>query len=285
MYAVAGVSGKTGAETARALLKQGEKVRVLVRKAEQGEAWTHKHAEVAVVDLADPAALAKALEGVHGAYLLLPPAPGATDYLADRAALLDKMVAALKKSKLPRLVFLSSIGAQHPTGTGPVVALHRAEKALHGIAKSVTFLRPGYFLENWAMSLMPALETSELHFFGNVHTKFPQVGAHDIGEAAAKLLVEDFHGTRHVELAGKENWSVEDVAVVLSSLLGQHLKAVGLPVEGAKDAFVGMGMNENQAGLYAELYQALARGNLAFAHPHGFMRGNTPLFESLKPLV
>lgn len=285
MYAVAGVSGKTGAATAQALLKQGEKVRVLVRKPEQGEAWNHKHAEVAVCDLTDPAALAKALEGVHGAYLLLPPNPAAEDFLADRAAFLDKLVAGLKKTKLPKLVFLSSLGAQHPTGTGPIVALYKAEHALLHAAPSVTFLRAGYFLENWADSLMTALEKGELSWFGNVHTKFPQVGAHDIGEAAAKLLVDKHKGVRHVELGGKENWSVEDVAVALSSLLGATIKPVGHPVEGAKAAYLAMGLNENQAGLYAELAQGLARGHVAAAHPHALMRGTTPLYESLKPLV
>lgn len=285
MYAVAGVSGRTGAATANALLKSGQKVRVLVRTEAQGEPWRHKHAEVAVVDLTDSAALAAALKGANGAYLLLPPNPTATDYLGASAAFLEKLIAGVKKSGLKKLLFLSSMGAQHPAGTGPVVALHRAEKALSGLLPSVTFLRPGYFLENWGASLLPALETSELTFFGSVHTKFPQVCAHDIGVAAANALVENFHGTRHLELGGKENWSVEDVAVVLTSLLGQQLKAVSLPVESARESLERLGMIPPQAALYAELYQGLARGLVAFAHPHGFQRGTTPLYESLKPLV
>lgn len=285
MYAVAGVSGRTGAATANALLKSGQKVRVLVRTEAQAEPWTHKHCEIAIVDLTDSEGLAKALKGTNGAYLLLPPNPTATDYLADRAAFLEKMIAGVKKSGIKNILFLSSMGAQHPAGTGPVVALHRAEKALSGLLPSVTFLRPGYFLENWANSLMPALETSELAFFGSVHVKFPQVGAHDIGVAAAKALVENFHGTRHLELGGKEPWSVEDVAVVLTSLLGQQLKAVSLPVESAREGLEKLGMIPQQAALYAEMYQGLARGQLAFAHPHGFLRGATPLYESLKPLV
>lgn len=285
MFAVAGVSGRTGAATAQALLKQGQKVRVLVRKAEQGEPWAQKHAEVAVVDLADPASLAAGLKGVSGAYLLLPPNFAATDYLADRAAFLEKMIAGVKKSGLKKLLFLSSIGAQHPAGTGPVVALNRAEKALAGVVPSVTFLRPGFFLENWASALLPALETSELTHYGTVHLKFPQVCAHDIGEAAANALVENVNGTRHLELAGKENWSVEDVAVVLTSLLGQQIKPVALPVDSAKEGLEKAGMSPHMAEIYAELYQGLSRGLLSFAHPHGFLRGNTPLFESLKPLV
>jgi uncharacterized protein YbjT (DUF2867 family) len=285
MYAVAGVSGRTGAATANALLKQGQKVRVIVRNAAQGEAWSHKHVETAVADLTDPVALAAALKGTNGAFLLLPPNPAATDYLADRAAFLDKMITGVKKSGIKNILFLSSIGAQHPAGTGPVVALHRAEKALNGLLPSVTFLRPGYFLENWGNSLLHAIDKSELLHFGTVHLKFPQVGTHDVGVAAANALVENFHGTRHLELAGKENWSVEDVAVVLTSLLGQQIKPVALPVDSAKEVLEQTGMPAPMAALYAEMYQGLARGLLAFAHPHGFLRGNTPLFDTLKTLV
>ncbi len=285
MYAVAGVSGRTGAATANALLKQGQKVRIIVRNEAQAEQWSHKHIEVAIADLTDPVALAAALKGTNGAFLLLPPNPAATDYLADRAAFLDKMITGVKKSGIKKLVFLSSIGAQHPAGTGPVVALHRAEKALGGIVPSVTFLRPGYFLENWANSLMHAIDTGELLHFGTVHVKFSQVGTFDIGVAAANALVENVTGTRHLELGGKENWSVEDVAVALTSLLNQPIKPVGLPVESAKDTLEKMGMLPGQAALYAEMYQGLARGLLSFAHPHGFLRGSTPLFDTLKTLV
>jgi uncharacterized protein YbjT (DUF2867 family) len=285
MYAVAGASGRTGAATAEALLKQGQKVRVLVRDHAKGEPWVRRHAEVAVVDLDDEASLTAALKGMSGAFLLLPPNPGVPDVLAANAARTDRLVRAVKGSGLKNLVFLSSVGAQHPAGTGPVVALHRAEKALKGATQSLTFLRPAYFLENWAPLLMPALETGELRFFGPTHLKFPQVCAHDIGVAAADALVAAAHGTHVVELSGRENWSPEDVAAVVHALLETPVKAVSVPVEQARAALLAAGMSEDQAGLYAELYQGMGRGLLSFAHPHGGQRGATTLYDALKPLV
>ena len=285
MYAVAGASGRTGAATAEALLKQGQKVRVLVRDAAQGEPWLRRHAEVAVADFADEASLTRALQGMAGAFLLLPPQPRAPDFLAASAALLEHQVRAVKASGLKNLVYLSSVGAQHPAGTGPVVALHRAEKALKGVCPSVTFLRPAYFLENWAPSFMGALETGELPFFGATHLKFPQVCAHDVGVAAAAALVAAAHGTSVIELAGRENWSPEDVAAVVHALLEAPVKAVSIPVERCRETLLAAGLSEDRAGLYAELYQGLARGQLAFAHPHGWQRGTTTLYDALKPLV
>lgn len=285
MFAVAGVSGRTGAATAEALLKQGQKVRVLVRDEAQGEPWVRRHAEMAVVDLTDSEGLAAALKGVSGAYLLLPTNPNASDYLADRAALLSKLALGIKRSGIKNVLFLSSIGAQHPAGTGPIVSLHRAEQALTGIAPSVTFLRAASFLENWGTGLLQVIDTGELTHFGTTHLKFPQVGTHDIGVAAARALVEHVPGTRTLELAGKENWSVEDVAEVFASLLNQPVKAVSLPIDSAKERLVMTGVPEPTAALYAEMYQGMARGLLTFAHPHGFLRGTMSLFDALKPLV
>ena len=256
MFAVAGVSGRVGAATAEGLIRRGQKVRVLVRNEAQGEPWLRRHCEVAVVDLNDSAALAASLKGLTGAFLLLPPSQAA-DPLAAQAEMLSKMVAGVKKATgLKSLAFLSSAGAQHPAGTGPIVSLYKAEKALTNIVPSVTFVRAAYFLENWVPSFMPALETGELPFFGHVHLKFSQVCAHDIGDAAAAALEEQVHGTRYIEVAGKENWSVEDVAAVLTSLLGTNIKAVELPVEAARGegtpellkAVAGAGGKEPDAG-------------------------------------
>jgi uncharacterized protein YbjT (DUF2867 family) len=284
MFAVAGVSGRTGAATAEALLKQGQKVRVLVRQEAQGERWIRRHAEVAIIDFHQPETLMKAFQGISGAFLLLPPVTG-DEPLVAQTQLLGQMVHAVKRSGLKRLVFLSSAGAQHPAGTGPIVGLHQAEKAFAGLVPSVTFLRAGYFLENWGPLLLPALERGELPFYGHTHLKFPQVCAHDIGVAAAQALVDGTPGVRHLELAGKENWSAEDVAQVATSLLGQPIRAVERPVEAAKAELEQNGFPPAMASLYADLYQGMARGLIQFSHPHQVTRGTTGLFEALKTLV
>lgn len=285
MFAVAGVSGRTGAATAQALLKLGQKVRVLVRKEEQGEPWLRRHAEVAVVDFRDEKAMVAAMRGLAGAYLLLPPPGPDVDFLEAQTAMLGHLVEAVKHADLKQLVFLSAAGAQHAVGTGPVLALHRAEKALANLAPSVTFLRAAYFLENWASALLETIDTGELVHFGHTHLKFAQVGAHDVGEAAAHILEEHVPGTRFVELAGKEEWSAENVAEALSSLLGQHVKAVERPLNTAPEHFQRAGMSPSQAALWSELYQGLARGLFRFARPPQVRHGSTILFDALKPLV
>jgi uncharacterized protein YbjT (DUF2867 family) len=70
MHVVFGANGRAGGETARALIDGGEAVRVVLRSAEQAAGWEKKGAEVAVADIADAGAVAAALEGAAGAFLL-----------------------------------------------------------------------------------------------------------------------------------------------------------------------------------------------------------------------
>ncbi|TIU87402.1 MAG: NmrA family protein, partial [Mesorhizobium sp.] len=51
MHVVFGANGRAGGETARALMADGEPVRVVVRRPEQGKAWAALGAEVAVASL------------------------------------------------------------------------------------------------------------------------------------------------------------------------------------------------------------------------------------------
>lgn len=284
MFAIAGVSGHTGAAAAEALLAQGQKVRVIVRAAEKGEAWKKKGAEVAVADLGDVKAMTAALTGVKGVYLLSPPNFAAQDFIADRKVLVGKLVEAIKASKVPNVVFLSSVAAHVPAGTGPIVTVHNAEQALRGVAPSVTFVRAAYFIENWGSVIGLAKAQGILPNYGPVDVKFSQVSSRDIGAAVAKALVTPADGTKVVELAGKEDWSVQDVAAALSTLLGKPVQAVAAPVDAAHDGLKQAGVPEPMAGLYAEMYAGLAKGLVRW-ETSAQTRGATALIDALRPLV
>ena len=92
-------------------------------------------------------------------------------------------------------------------------------------------------------------------------------------------------GTRTVELAGKEDWSVNDVAQVMGTILGKTVTAVSAPVEGAKDGLVAAGVPPGMADLYAELYGAMGKGLKAFEKPNSIVRGSTSLDTALRMFV
>src|SRR6185503_17414307 len=195
MFVIAGVTGHTGRAAAETLLGHGQKLRVIVREAKQGEPWKARGAEVAVASLTDAAALTQALSGAQGAYLLLPPNYQTDDLLSAQRAITEAISQAVRKSGLPHLVFLSSVGAELADGTGPVRGLHHAEVTLAKAAKNATFLRPGYFFENFGM-VLPATQGGVLPTFMTPGKAIPMAATADVGRIAAECLLEPASGTR-----------------------------------------------------------------------------------------
>ncbi|MFT3714197.1 MAG: NmrA family NAD(P)-binding protein [Archangium sp.] len=285
MFAIAGVSGRTGAIAAQTLLAQGQKVRVIVRDAAKGEVWKKQGAEVAVAELSDIAALTTALTGVKGVYLLSPPDFTVKDFVANRRSLLDGVAKAVKAAKVPAVVFLSSVGAQVPSGTGPIITVRNGEASLRDAAPSVTFVRAAYFVENWGSVLGLAKSQGILPHYGPIDVKFSQVTTRDIGEAAARALLNPGDGVRIIELAGREDVSVQDVAAAVSKILGKPVHAVSAPVEQAHAGLLQAGLPDPMAGLYAEMYAGFASGKIGWEKPASITRGTSSLIDTLRPML
>lgn len=283
MYVIAGVTGNTGSVVANELLAAGAPVRVIVRDAGKGEAWRARGAEVAIASLDDRAAVTAALAGAAGAYLLVPPNLTAADPLAVNRALVDGLAAAVAAAQVPHVTLLSSVGAHHPDGTGPIQWLHHAESALAAVAP-LTAIRAAYFLENWAGALGQVAD-GVLPTFLPPAAPLPMVATVDIGRVAAAALREGPRGNLHVELAGPRELSPDDVAAAVSELAGRPVKAVAAPLEAVVPVFTGFGMSPAMAGLFAEMYGAIASGRVAYAGDGRRVRGTTTVAEVLRPLV
>ena len=115
IYVILGASGNTGSIVADSLLLNGKTVRVVGRDARRLQRFADKGAEVFIADWSDAAALAKAFNRAHAAYLMLPPAKSREHQEQESAAIAQ----AVKESGIRYAVHLSSYGAQVP-------ARHRA---------------------------------------------------------------------------------------------------------------------------------------------------------------
>ncbi|HLL24806.1 MAG TPA: NmrA family NAD(P)-binding protein, partial [Kofleriaceae bacterium] len=165
MYVIAGVSGRTGSVAANTLLAAGKPIRVIVRDAAKGAAWKAKGADVAVASLDDRASLAAALRGAEGAYLLMPPGGfGDTNIAAERARYAAAIVGAVTDARPGHVVLLSSIGAQHASGTGPIKYLKPVEDGLRASGVPSTLLRCGFFMENWGSVAPGAVQSGSLYY-------------------------------------------------------------------------------------------------------------------------
>jgi uncharacterized protein YbjT (DUF2867 family) len=263
MYAITGASGNTGRVAAEQLLARGEKVRAIGRNAGHLEPLAKKGADIFVADVADTDALAKAFEGVKAAYLMVPPDIAAPDVLAHYDRMGDSLAQAIEKAGVTKAVVLSSIGADKPDRTGPVLGLHKLEQKLDGIAGlDAAYLRAGYFMEN----LLGQVNVIKAFGFvggpNRADVPLPLIATRDIGAAAADLLAKgDFKGKQARELLGQRDVNYREIASIIGKAIGKpELAYTQLPPDQLKPALVQMGMSESMADGLLEMSESINSG-------------------------
>jgi uncharacterized protein YbjT (DUF2867 family) len=285
MYTVAGVTGHTGSAVAEALHAKGQPIRVVVRDEAKGAAWKSRGAEVAVASVDDEAALTRALSGVKGAYVLLPPDAVTTDFFGSRARMADAIGRAAVKAGLPHLVLLSSIGAHIPKGTGPIAALYHAERSFEKLGIATTFVRASYFLENYGGVLAPAKNDGVLPSFLPANRTHAVVTTTDIGRTAAQALLDGPRGRRVIELSGPADVTPGDVAAALAELLGRAVNVVEAPLDAVVPTFMSFGMSQHMAEIYREMYAGFIAGDITWEGQGEQVRGSIGVKEGLRAML
>ncbi|MGJ7603962.1 NmrA family NAD(P)-binding protein [Variovorax sp. LT1R20] len=244
MYAITGITGNVGGAVARNLLAQGRPVRAVVRDATKGKAWSDLGCEVAIADMNDAQALARAFAGARGVFILPPPNFDPTPGFPEAKAVITAVRQALAQAQPGRVICLSTVGAQ---AAQPNLLSQRSlmEEALATLPLPVSFLRPAWFLENLAWDIAPAREQGVLSsFLQPLDRAVPMVATADVGRVAAELLVQNGAVERIVELEGPERVSQLAIAAALAEVLGRPVQAEAVPRETWGSLFRAQGMKD-----------------------------------------
>ena len=262
MYLVTGITGKVGGATARHLQAAGKQVRALVRNEAKAAAWADKGVELVAGTWEDAAAVARALEGVEGAYLMMPPSMAPSPDFREARAVTASYKEALAKTTVPKVVVLSSMGSEKPSGLGLITATHLLEQGLADLSVPVAFVRAGSFYENYLFGLQAGLGGTLPTFYAPTDLKLPMIATEDIGAEVAKLLTSEWTGRRVVELGSIQ--SSDDLAAALGEVLGREVKAQAVPREAWSDALEHMGFPKGGTALYEEMIDGVNSGWIAF---------------------
>ena len=129
MYLVMGITGKVGGATARHLLQQGKQVRALVRDRAKAAKWADQGVELVEGDWNDATAITTALKGVAGAFVMLPAVWAPSPDFREAKGIIANYVEALTYTVSPRVVALSSMGADRTSGLGMITGLALLEQS------------------------------------------------------------------------------------------------------------------------------------------------------------
>ena len=107
----------------------------------------------------------------------------------------------------------------------------------------VTFLRPGWFMENCIWDVVPAKRDSVIpSFLQPLDKPVPMVATADIGRVAAELLQETWTGHRVVDLEGPHRVTPNEIAATFADLLGKPVRMELVPRETWEPLFLSQGM-------------------------------------------
>lgn len=284
MHVVFGANGRVGGEVARALVERDEPVRVVLRNWRQTARWEQMGVQVAAASVDDADAVAAAMEGATSAFLFNPP-PVASDPWAQTEEIGTALAEGARRAGLPKAVVLSSIGAQHASGTGIIATLHRLERLLAEATPATTFLRPAYFIDTWSEVAEAAVSEGSLPTFLEPSLRIPMVSTTDVGRTAASLLCETWRGTRVLELVGPEGASAGDVAAAFAEALGQAVKPAFIPPHQRTAMLVSAGVPAEVAAALVEMYEGIAAGRVTHEPNIEVLRGTVSLTAAVRRIV
>ncbi len=266
MFTIMGITGQVGGAAARVLLKAGKSVRGIVRDKAKAAHWEAEGVELAVVsDASDAAALEAAFRDSEGVFVMIPPNFAPAPGFPETRGIVAALRLALAAVRPPKVVYLSSIGAQHASGLGVIAQLHILETELGTLPIPQAFIRAAWFLENFQGDVVSAREEKEIAtFLAPLDRTFPMIATQDIGALAAKTLQESWTGNRFLELEGPRRYSMQDAATTLSTLLAKSVHAKAVPRARWSTLFAEQGMPTDRMGGRIEMLDGFNSGRIDF---------------------
>jgi uncharacterized protein YbjT (DUF2867 family) len=241
MFTVTGITGQVGSAVAQTLLAAGKSVRGIVRDPQKASLWQERGCELFVADMHDASALGKAFAATEGVFVMLPPIFDPSPGFPECRQLVTALRKALETAQPPRIVCLSTIGAQ-ATQTSLLTQLQILEQELRGLPV-IAFLRAAWFMENFAWDVAPARQTGILRsFLQRLDRSLPMAATRDVGRTAAELLLQSWRGQRIIELEGPERITPLQVATTMAHVLERDVRAEAVPGESWEAIFRGQGM-------------------------------------------
>src|ERR1700722_12562313 len=198
-------------------------------------------------------------EGVEGAFVMLPAVWAPSPDYREAKGVIANYVEALTKAAPPRVVALSSMGANRTSGLGIITALSLLEQGFRELISPIAFVRAGGFFENFLYGLQVAQGGTLPVYYNPTNRKTTMVASNAIGaEVATPLTGPAWSGQCVVELGSMV--TADEVAEQLGEVLNLDVKAFAVPRAGWAEAFEQFGIPKGHTGPAEEMFEAVNAG-------------------------
>lgn len=284
MNIILGATGQVGSMLVDNLLWKSKPVRAVIRNSSKAQALKDKGAEVSVADYFDAKALKKAFQGGSSVFLLTPENPECTDFINGSRKMINNYREAIISAKISKIIGLSSVGAQHQSGTGNLVASYLLEHAFSSLEIEQTFIRPSYYFSNWMGYLELVKEHGILPTFFPPEMKLPMIAPADVAAFLAELMSDNAPLERIYEITGPYSYSSSEIAQIFSAVLGRSVTVQQVPPEAWESTLLQAGFSKDGARNLMLMTQAVIDGRTTYTTPNP-VRSATDFKTYLKNII
>jgi len=211
----------------------------------------------------DPTVVNKAFAGADTVFWLVPPDPRATTVDAAYVDFTRPACAAFKTHGVKRVVGISALRRGTPAAAhaGLVTASLRMDDLIASTGVHYRAVTNPSFMDNLLrqVELIKNQGIFSLPISGDL--KQPSACTRDIAAAAATLLLDQsWSGVGSVPVLGPEDLSYNDMATIMSEVLGKPVRFQQIPGEAFKARLLQRGMSEAMAQANLDLWVAYNRG-------------------------
>lgn len=261
MIVVTTPTGKIGSQVVKGLLDAGEVVRVIVRDASKLPLEIAERVEVVEGSHDNFAVVLKACEDAESFFLVVPPSFTTTDGAAYYMSFTTPLIEAIESGKMKRVVAVSACGRGVPLKAGVVSdSLAKDEKIEKtGVAFRALWC-PGFY-ENMLRQL-DAIKSQGAFFSPSIpEMKTRHCATKDIAGQAVKLLLDrSWTGQGGVGVFGPEDLSWNELAAIMTDVLGRPVRFQPVPYEAYKATLVQYGASPEFAASLVEMHEAKDKG-------------------------
>ena len=255
--AVTGATGQLGRLVLEELLRSQEpgSLVAVVRDAAKAEQLRARGVQVRVADYSDPAALTEVLTGVDKLLLVSGSEVGA------RVAQHANVVNAAKAAGVGFIAYTSVLAAD--TTELILAPEHKAtEELIRASGLDFTFLRNGWYTENYAQTVATARQTGAVVAAAG-DGRVASATRADYAAAAAAVLSSAGHEGRTYELSGDYAWDFKELATAITKITGREVVYQPVSASELVEVLITAGLDEGTAGFLAALDTDTKAGLLA----------------------
>lgn len=261
MIVITAPTGRIGGKLVRELAGDAEPVRVVARDPARLAPDVRDRVEVVRGSLDDPGVVAAAYAGADALFWLAPPDPRATSIDGHVLGLTGTTCAAIAAQGVKHVVGVSTLGRGVAKNAGQIsAALAMDEMIMETGVHYRALCMPG-FMENTLAQAGPIRDQGVFYGLLPGGLAGPTCATRDIAAVAARLLRDrTWTGQEDVQVLGPEDLAPDDMAAIMSDVLGRPVRYQRVPAEGYLASLTAAGMSEEWARGLVDMTTAVEAG-------------------------